>query len=53
MLLSHVHGTHVDLTLETKIGGRGGKCDAVLAGARLGDDFALVKMLGEEHFGHL
>ena len=47
-LAAHVLGAHVDDALEVEQGAGGGRGDAVLAGAGLGDDAALAHALGQQ-----
>ena len=47
-LPAHVLGAHVHHTLEPEARADGGRCDAVLPRARLGDDAALAEPDGEE-----
>ncbi len=46
-----VDPAHVDAALQAHEGGRGGRGDAVLAGAGLGDDPGLAHPLGEQRLG--
>ena len=47
-LARHVLGAHVDDALEAEQRAGGGRRDAVLAGAGLGDDARLAHALGEQ-----
>ena len=51
-LLFDVHHAHVDVALEAEVRGRRGECDAVLAGAGLGDELLLAHVLGQQALAH-
>ena len=51
-LLFDVHGTHINVALQTEVSSGGGQSHTVLTGTGLSDDLLLAHVLGQQRLAH-